>query len=175
MQGSKQATSFRRPAASSHHTRAERGKPGELGPVTEYHLSGWAVCYAGLTAIATLLAALRPTAGLAHPIATGALGADLCLCRHCPGLYAEPTTHKTMLLTAIAFNLKKLLKHQPKKMLHLAIALPRPLPEQQFCAAGRGVTAFITRLATANEDRSRVLQQPLHLLNCPFKTSYGPF
>ena len=33
--------------------------------------------------------------------------------------------HKTMLLTAIAFNLKKLLKHQSKRTLRLAIALPR--------------------------------------------------
>ncbi|GAB3636661.1 IS1182 family transposase [Hymenobacter arcticus] len=36
------------------------------------------------------------------------------------------SAHKTMLLTAIAFNLKKLLKHQSKKTLRLAIALPRP-------------------------------------------------
>jgi transposase len=35
------------------------------------------------------------------------------------------SAHKTMLLTAIAFNLKKLLKHQSTKMLGLAIALPR--------------------------------------------------
>jgi hypothetical protein len=40
--------------------------------------------------------------------------------------------HKTMLLTAIAFKLKKLLKHQSKKALHLAITLPRPLPAQQL-------------------------------------------
>jgi len=37
-----------------------------------------------------------------------------------------------MLLTAIAFNLKKLLKHQPKKTLRLAIALLKPLPAQQL-------------------------------------------
>jgi hypothetical protein len=35
--------------------------------------------------------------------------------------------HKTMLLTAIAFNLKKLLKHCPKRQAGLAVALPRPL------------------------------------------------
>ena len=36
------------------------------------------------------------------------------------------SAHKTMLLTAIAFNLKKLLKHQPKQTRRLAIALPVP-------------------------------------------------
>ena len=35
--------------------------------------------------------------------------------------------HKTMLLTAVAYNLKKLLKHRPKRQLSLAMALPRPL------------------------------------------------
>ncbi|RZK93880.1 MAG: hypothetical protein EOO62_31300, partial [Hymenobacter sp.] len=42
------------------------------------------------------------------------------------------SAHKTMLVTAIAFNLKKLLKHQFKKMLSLAIALPVPPPRGQF-------------------------------------------
>ncbi|RZJ58184.1 MAG: hypothetical protein EOO55_01505, partial [Hymenobacter sp.] len=44
------------------------------------------------------------------------------------------SAHKTMLLTAIAFNLKKLLKHQPKQTISLASALPRPLLEGQFLA-----------------------------------------
>lgn len=44
------------------------------------------------------------------------------------------SAHKTMLLTAIAFNLKKLLKHQPKKTIPLAITLPRPILEGQFLA-----------------------------------------
>jgi transposase len=35
--------------------------------------------------------------------------------------------HKTMLLTAIAYNLKKLLKHRPQRQLSLAVALPPPL------------------------------------------------
>jgi hypothetical protein len=34
-----------------------------------------------------------------------------------------------MLLTAIAFNLKKLLKHQLKKTIFLAVALPSPFLE----------------------------------------------
>lgn len=42
------------------------------------------------------------------------------------------SAHKTMLLTAIAFNLKKLLKHQPKQVLCWAIALPKPLSEQRL-------------------------------------------
>lgn len=49
------------------------------------------------------------------------------------------SAHKTMLLTAIAFNLKKLLKHQPTKTLRLAIALPVPPLKGQFlrCWCGR--------------------------------------
>jgi hypothetical protein len=40
------------------------------------------------------------------------------------------SAHKTMLLTAIAFNLKKPLKHQSQKTLRLTIALPgMPLQE----------------------------------------------
>ena len=35
--------------------------------------------------------------------------------------------HKTMLLTAVAFNLKKLLKYRPNRQRSLAVALPRPL------------------------------------------------
>ena len=35
--------------------------------------------------------------------------------------------HKTMLLTAVAYNLKKLLKYRPNRQLSLAVALPRPV------------------------------------------------
>jgi transposase len=35
--------------------------------------------------------------------------------------------HKTMLLTALAYNLKKLLKYRPNRQVSLAMALPRPL------------------------------------------------
>ena len=35
--------------------------------------------------------------------------------------------HKTMLLTAVAYNLKKLLKHRPQQQVGAAVALPRPL------------------------------------------------
>ncbi|MGI4744287.1 MAG: transposase [Janthinobacterium lividum] len=44
------------------------------------------------------------------------------------------SAHKAMLLTAIALNLKKLLKHQPKQTRCLAIALPAPPLERQFLA-----------------------------------------
>jgi hypothetical protein len=47
------------------------------------------------------------------------------------------SAHKTMLLTAIAFNLKKLLKHRPQKTLRLAIALPKPQPAQQLLRGWR--------------------------------------
>ena len=42
------------------------------------------------------------------------------------------SAHKTMLLTAIAFNLKKLLKHQPQRQANLAVALPKSVVEQQI-------------------------------------------
>ncbi|QKG59177.1 IS1182 family transposase (plasmid) [Hymenobacter sp. BRD128] len=42
------------------------------------------------------------------------------------------SAHKTMLLTAIAFNLKKLLKHQPMRTRCLAIALPVPSLKGHF-------------------------------------------
>lgn len=48
------------------------------------------------------------------------------------------SAHKTMLPTAIAFNLKKLLKHQLKETLYVAIALPK---RRSFCAAGEVDTA----------------------------------
>ncbi len=35
--------------------------------------------------------------------------------------------HKTMLLTAVAYNLKKLLKHRQQQQVSVAVALPRPL------------------------------------------------
>ncbi len=47
------------------------------------------------------------------------------------------SAHKTMLLTAVAFNLKKLLKHQSTKTLRLTIALPKPPLEGQFLSFWR--------------------------------------
>lgn len=39
------------------------------------------------------------------------------------GTEGRAAAHKTMLLSAIAYNLKKLLKHQPKRVVSLALAL----------------------------------------------------
>ena len=36
------------------------------------------------------------------------------------------SAHKTMRLTALAYNLKKLLTHRPQRMQPLAVALPLP-------------------------------------------------
>jgi len=59
-----------------------------------------------------------------------------CGCRHYGmrqvNTRGRSSAHKTMLLTAIAFNLKKLLKYQPKQVLRLAIALPKPTSKQQL-------------------------------------------
>jgi hypothetical protein len=56
------------------------------------------------------------------------------------------SAHKTMLLTAIAFNLKKLLKHQPTKTRCLAIALPVPPLKGQFLRCWRGCYRHHNRL-----------------------------
>ena len=45
--------------------------------------------------------------------------------------------HKTMLLTAVAYNLKKLLKYRPQRQLSLAVALPKPLLAAQMRAHAR--------------------------------------
>ncbi|WP_426061203.1 IS1182 family transposase [Hymenobacter sp. B1770] len=45
--------------------------------------------------------------------------------------------HKTMLLTAVAFNLKKLLNHCPQRQLSRAVALPRPLLAANWRAGRR--------------------------------------
>jgi hypothetical protein len=47
------------------------------------------------------------------------------------GTKGQAAAHKTMLLSAIAYNLKKLLKHQPKQVASVAIAR---YPEQLACA-----------------------------------------
>lgn len=45
---------------------------------------------------------------------------------------SRSSAHKAMLLSAIAFNLKKLLKPQPKRVLRLTLALSKALDEQQL-------------------------------------------
>lgn len=41
---------------------------------------------------------------------------------------SRASAHKTMLLAAVAYNLKKLLRHQPSQRLALAVALPKTTP-----------------------------------------------
>ena len=60
--------------------------------------------------------------------------------------------HKTMLLTAVAFNLKKLFKYRPNRQRSLAVALPWPL-----LAVNRRVRRQCRRL----EAPTRALTQPL--------------
>ncbi|SFQ82634.1 Transposase [Hymenobacter arizonensis] len=45
--------------------------------------------------------------------------------------------HKTMLLTAVAYNLKKLLRHRPQRQVSLAVALPRPMLAANWRAGRR--------------------------------------
>ncbi|RZL08245.1 MAG: hypothetical protein EOO62_15680 [Hymenobacter sp.] len=54
----------------------------------------------------------------------------------CVNTRGQSSAHKTMLLTAIAFNLKKLLKHS-KQTLRLVIAPPRPPLGGQFLSCWR--------------------------------------
>ena len=69
------------------------------------------------------------------------------------------SAHKIMLLTAIAFNFKKLLKHQPKQTQCLAIALPIPLtiplPEGQFLRFWRRRYHCHNRLDDGKRGRAR--------------------
>lgn len=57
--------------------------------------------------------------------------------------------HKTMVLTAVAYNLTKLRRYRPQQQLSAAVALPRPLPapDTRFCLrrhrAGRQTGALV--------------------------------
>lgn len=55
-----------------------------------------------------------------------------------------------MLLTAIAFKLKKLLKHQSTQTRCLAIALPVPPPEGQFLRYWRARYRRYNQLGNGN-------------------------
>ena len=48
------------------------------------------------------------------------------------------SARKTMLLAAVAYNLKKLLKYQPKQLLGVAVALPKPPLPRPICLFQRG-------------------------------------
>jgi len=60
--------------------------------------------------------------------------------------------HKTMLLTAVAYNLKKLLKYRPNRQLSLAVALPQPL---------LAVNRRVRRQCRRSEAPTRSLAKPL--------------
>ena len=60
--------------------------------------------------------------------------------------------HKPMLLTAVAYNLKKLLKHRPQRQVSVAMALPRPL---------LGVNRRVRRLCRRSAAPTRILAKPL--------------
>ena len=60
-------------------------------------------------------------------------------------------THKTMLLTAVAYNLKKLLKYRPERQVSLAVALPQPL----LAVHGR-----VRRQCRRSEAPTRALARP---------------
>jgi hypothetical protein len=62
------------------------------------------------------------------------------------------SAHKTMLLTAIAFNLKKLLQHPPTKTRCLAIALPIPPLKGQFLRCWRGRYRHHNRLGNGKQE-----------------------
>jgi hypothetical protein len=66
------------------------------------------------------------------------------------GTKGRTAAHKAMLLSAIAYNLKKLLKHQPKQTARVAIALYPP-PQ------GRCTPQFSTRLTSPKLQRGRLL------------------
>jgi hypothetical protein len=74
--------------------------------------------------------------------------------------------HKTMLLAAVAYNLKKLLKHRPTQQVSAAVALPKPLLAVNSCPWRRNrrpqapVWALEKRLFSKRAVRGRVLQQP---------------
>ena len=50
--------------------------------------------------------------------------------------------HKTMLLTAVAYNLKKLLRYRPQQHVSVAMALPRPLLAANFALVGKVSTSM---------------------------------
>jgi len=70
--------------------------------------------------------------------------------------------HKTMLLTAVAYNLKKLLTHRPQQTTSIALALPHHEPS---VARWRGVLKWVNQTQTRRTmlgcgPARRLLQQP---------------
>jgi hypothetical protein len=70
------------------------------------------------------------------------------------GTKGRAAAHKAMLLSAIAYNLKKLLKHQPKQVASMAIALCPAQP-------GSYSQLFSTRLSDFKHLQVRFLAEPI--------------
>jgi hypothetical protein len=91
----------------------------------------------------------------------------------------QAAAHKTMLLTAIAYNLKKLLRHQPKRVVSVALAYqlgPYQLAQRPFfwLRASR-LPAYKLR-GQENPTQRRVLQQPRSIVrgcNTPYASASG--
>lgn len=72
----------------------------------------------------------------------------------------QAVAYKTMLLTAVAYNLKKLLKHRPQRQVTLAMALPRPLLAANTRAGRRNRRPEVpTRAITKGRLRNRIPQR----------------
>ena len=76
------------------------------------------------------------------------------------GTRGKAGAQKTMLLAAIAYNLKKLLKHQPKKYRTIALALPPPPVTPLFELRMRRAVANRKPNESAAIKKPQVLQQP---------------
>lgn len=74
------------------------------------------------------------------------------------GTKGRAAVHKSMLLSAIAYNLKKLLKHQPKQTVSIAIALCPP-------SQGLGKHAFSTQLTSPKLRRVHLLAKRIPSLS----------
>ncbi|QNP52700.1 transposase [Hymenobacter qilianensis] len=85
------------------------------------------------------------------------------------GTKSRAAAHKTMLLSAIAYNLKKLLKHRPTQCLSLAVALPKPPPPPGALPLQRRTRRYYRKCQPAKHEdngKSRVLQQPRPSTTC---------
>ena len=80
--------------------------------------------------------------------------------------------HKTMLLTAIAFNLKKLLKHQPTQVVRQAMALLGLQFRRPFWPFQRNLILESDGGTTSRKDEVGVLQPP-RLSDIPYPSSSG--
>jgi len=83
----------------------------------------------------------------------------------------QAAAHKTMLLSAIAYNLKKLLKHQPKQVASRAIALS-PMQKRSY---NRLFSAWLTdpNLLLFNLPAKRIFSRSSATATVVLKMSYG--